>query len=72
MAFRKGQRVVRLCSDKTGRYVASHVWIVSRVNRRDGVIVIRDGHGESHWTYDLAGKQREKNSFVSELVELRD
>ncbi len=72
MAFRKGQRVVRLCSDKTGRYVASHVWVVARVNRRDGVIVISDDHGESSWTYDLAGKQREKNSFVSELVELRD
>ncbi len=72
MAFRKGQRVVRLCSDKSGRYVASHVWTVLRVSRRDGVIVIGDAHGVSHWTYDLAGTQREKNVFVSEIVELRD
>lgn len=72
MAFRKGQRVVRLCSDGSGRYVASHVWTVVRVSRRDGIIVIGDAHGVSHWTYDLDGKQREKNPFVSELVELRD
>lgn len=72
MAFRKGQRVVRLCRDKSGRYVASHVWMVVRVSRRDGVIVIGDAHGVSHWTYDLAGKQREKNAFTSEIVELRD
>jgi hypothetical protein len=72
MAFRKGQRVVRLCSDKSGRYVASHVWIVLRVSRRDGVIVIGDQNGISHWTYDLAGRQREKHAFSSEIVELRD
>jgi hypothetical protein len=46
--------------------------MVVRVNRRDGVIVIGDAHGESHWTYDLMGKQREKNAFTSELVELRE
>jgi hypothetical protein len=72
MAFRKGQRVVRLCVDKTGRYVASHVWTVVRVSRRDEVIIVGDSRGESHWTYDLAGRQREKSSFVSELVEVRD
>ena len=58
MAFRKGQRVVRLCRDRSGRYVSSHVWIVARVSRRDGVILIADQHGVSHWTYDLDGKQR--------------
>ena len=73
MAFRKGQRVVRLCRDGSGRYVASHVWIVARVSRRDGVILIGDAHGVSHWTYDLAGRQREKKvAFSSEIVELRD
>lgn len=72
MAFRKGQRIVRLCSDATGRYVSSRVWTVARVSRRDGVIVIGDEHGLSHWTYDLAGKQREKGSFKSEIIELRD
>lgn len=54
-------------SDKSGRYVASHVWTVVRVSRRDGVIVIGDAHGLSHWTYDLAGRQREKNPFTSTL-----
>ena len=72
MAFRKGQRVVRLCTDKSGRYVASHVWTIARVSRRDGVIVIADAHGTSHWTYDLDGKQREKGAFKSEILELRD
>ena len=72
MGFRKGDRVVRLCSDKTGRFIASHVWTVVRVSRRDGVIVIGDAHGVSHWTYDLAGKQREKGPFSSEIVEFRD
>lgn len=72
MRYRKGQRVVRLCSDKSGRYVASHVWKVVRVSRRDGVIVIGDAHGESRWTYDLAGRQREKGAFSSEIIELRD
>ena len=37
-----------------------------------GRIVIGDAHGDSQWTYDLAGKQREKDAFKSELVELRD
>jgi hypothetical protein len=72
MAFRKGQRVVRLCSDDSGRYVASHVWTVLRVSRRDGVVLIADEHGVSHWTYDLRGRQREKSSFSSEIVLLRD
>ena len=71
MKFRKGQRVVRLCSDATGRYVASRPWTIVRVSRRDGVIVIGDEHGLSHWTYDLDGKQREKGSFTSEIIELR-
>ena len=72
MKFRKGQRIVRLCTDDSGRYVSSHVWTVVRVSRRDGVVVIGDAHGISHWSYDLAGKQREKGSFQSEIVELRD
>jgi len=73
MPFRKGQRVVRLCSDDSGRYVASHVWTVLRVSRRDGVVLIADEHGVSHWTYDLRGKQREQSSsFSSEIVALRD
>jgi hypothetical protein len=73
MPLRKGQRVVRLCIDKSGRYVSSHVWTVVRVSRRDGgVVVIGDAHGVSHWTYDLAGKQREDGAFSSEIVELRD
>jgi hypothetical protein len=72
MPFRKGQRVVRLCTDESGRYVTSKVWVVIRVSRRDGFILIGDAHGVSHWTYDLAGKQREKNKFSSEIIELRD
>jgi hypothetical protein len=71
-SFRKGDRVVRLCSDKSGRYVASHVWTVVRVDRKSGVITVGDERGVSHWTYDLDGKQREPGSFRSELVELRD
>ena len=72
MPFRKGQRVVRLCTDESGRYVTSNVWVVVRVSRRDGCILIGDAHGVSHWTYDLTGKQREKNTFSSEIIELRD
>ncbi len=72
MPFRKGQRVVRLCVDRTGRYVSSHVWTIARVNRRQGIIAIADVHGPSHFTYDLDGKQREPGAFRSELVELRD
>ena len=71
-SFRKGQRVVRLCTDRSGRYVSSHVWTVARVSRRDNLIVIADKHGPSRWTYDLEGRQREGGTFVSQLVELRD
>jgi hypothetical protein len=70
--LRKGQRVVRLCSDRTGRYVSSHVWTIARVSRRDNIIIIADKHGPSRWTYDLEGHQREGGAFVSELVELRE
>jgi hypothetical protein len=72
LAFRKGQRVVRLCVDRTGRYVSSHVWTIALVSRRDRVILVADAHGRSHFTYDLEGKQREPGSFRSELVLLRD
>jgi hypothetical protein len=70
LAFRKGQRVVRLCVDRSGRYVSSHVWTIARVQK--GVIRIADAHGPSHFTYDLEGKQREPGAFRSELVHLRD
>jgi hypothetical protein len=70
--LRRGQRVVRLCTDRTGRYVSSHVWTIVRVSRRDKLIIIADKHGPSRWTYDLEGHQREGGAFVSELVELRD
>ena len=70
--LRKGQRVVRLCTDRTGRYVSSHVWIVVRVSRRDNLLLIADKHGPSRWTYDLEGRHREGGGFVSQLVELRD
>ena len=72
MKFRKGQKIVRLCTDASGRYVSSHVWMIVRVSRRDGVVLIGDAHGISHFTYDLDGKQREKGSFRSEILELRD
>jgi hypothetical protein len=72
MAFRKGQRVVRLCTDASGRYVASHVWTIEKVARKNGVITIADEHGVSRWTYDLDGLQRESGSFRSELIEFRD
>ncbi|HEY1584525.1 MAG TPA: hypothetical protein VGH63_02485 [Polyangia bacterium] len=72
MSFRKRQRVIRLCTDATGRYVSSHVWTVVRVSRRDGVITIGDAHGISYYTYDLDGKQRETGAFKSEILELRD
>jgi hypothetical protein len=61
---------VRLCVDRTGRYVSSHVWTIARVSR--GIITVADVHGTSHFTYDLEGKQREPGVFRSELVELRD
>jgi hypothetical protein len=70
--FRKGQKIVRLCSDASGRYMSSHVWTIEKVSRRDGVITIADQHGVSHWTYDLDGRQRERGPFTSELVEVRD
>jgi hypothetical protein len=70
--LRKGQRVVRLCTDRTGQYVSSHVWTIVRVSRRENLILIADKHGPSRWTYDLEGHQREGGSFVSQLLELRD
>ena len=71
--FRRGQRVVRLCSDASGRYVSSHVWLIASVSRKEGgVIELADAHGTSHWTYDLAGRQREPGSFRSEIVLIRD
>lgn len=71
--FKRGDRVMRLCVDKAGRFVSSHVWTVASVSRARNLIVIADRHGASHWTYDLDGVQREANaSFRSELVLLRD
>jgi hypothetical protein len=70
--FKKGLRVVRLCTDRTGRYVSSHVWTILRVSRRDDLITIADQYGVSRWTYDLKGRQREKSAFDSQLLELRD
>jgi hypothetical protein len=52
--------------------VASHVWTIEKVARKDGVITIADEHGVSRWTYDLDGQQRESGSFRSELIEFRD
>ena len=72
MAFHKGLRVVRLCSDRSGRYVASNVWTIQKVARATGVITIEDDHGVSRFTYDLEGKQREPGAFRSEIVEFRD
>ena len=71
MRFRKGTRVVQLFDSDEGRFASPHAWTVSRVSR--GVVYIGDAHGESRWTYDRDGRQREAEpGFRSEIVPIKD